>query len=250
MDSYGKTGKTEEPGQNIVPMPLCPPQNRHGLTRARTQASVVRDRRLIAWDMTRPMESVCLLMHEESSGCWLCVNFCATQRLDSRVRIPLGNWCVRVFLCCAVLCRHRIGNDPPPPLPLSHEKCLKDAISELVLNRKSLRSRSMTTDEQWREGNRSGTTVNTPVRWRHGKPAYVLQIADSGRIMRLQFLKTPFISGTLLLSTGANVSRSCRVTTNNTLLNELKCLNRRCHMPTSELRCLVTYESGHTAQLG
>jgi hypothetical protein len=32
-----------------VPVPLCPPQMPHWLTRARTQVSAVRDRRLTAW---------------------------------------------------------------------------------------------------------------------------------------------------------------------------------------------------------
>jgi hypothetical protein len=33
-------GKTEELGEKPVPVPLCPPQIPHELTRARTQASV------------------------------------------------------------------------------------------------------------------------------------------------------------------------------------------------------------------
>jgi hypothetical protein len=36
----------EELGENPVPEPLCPPQIPHGLTRVRTRASAVRDRRL------------------------------------------------------------------------------------------------------------------------------------------------------------------------------------------------------------
>jgi len=45
-------GKTEKLGEKPVPVLLCPPQIRHGLTRARTRASVVRGRRLTAWVMT------------------------------------------------------------------------------------------------------------------------------------------------------------------------------------------------------
>jgi hypothetical protein len=39
-------GKTEELGEKPVPVPLCPPQIPHGLTRARTRDSAVRGRRL------------------------------------------------------------------------------------------------------------------------------------------------------------------------------------------------------------
>jgi hypothetical protein len=35
-------------------LPQCPPQFSHGLTRVRTGASTMRDRRLTAWAMTRP----------------------------------------------------------------------------------------------------------------------------------------------------------------------------------------------------
>jgi hypothetical protein len=37
-----------------VPVPLCPPQIPHGLTRDRNRASVVGGRRLTAWTMARP----------------------------------------------------------------------------------------------------------------------------------------------------------------------------------------------------
>jgi hypothetical protein len=39
-------GKPKIIGEKPVPVPLCPPQIPHGLTRARTQASAVRGRRL------------------------------------------------------------------------------------------------------------------------------------------------------------------------------------------------------------
>jgi hypothetical protein len=48
-------GKTEELGEKPVPVPLCPPQIPHGLTRAWTQASAVRGRRLTTWAMARPL---------------------------------------------------------------------------------------------------------------------------------------------------------------------------------------------------
>jgi hypothetical protein len=47
-------GKTEVLGEKPVPVPLCPPQIPHGLTRDRTQASTVRGRRLSTWTMARP----------------------------------------------------------------------------------------------------------------------------------------------------------------------------------------------------
>jgi hypothetical protein len=37
-----------------APVPLCPPQIPHDLTRARTLAAEVESRRRIAWVMTRP----------------------------------------------------------------------------------------------------------------------------------------------------------------------------------------------------
>jgi hypothetical protein len=50
-------GKTEELGERPVPLPLCPPQIPHRLTRARTRASAVRGRRLTTWAMARPINS-------------------------------------------------------------------------------------------------------------------------------------------------------------------------------------------------
>jgi hypothetical protein len=41
-------GKTKELGEKPVPVALCPPQIPHGLTQARTQASVVTGWKLIA----------------------------------------------------------------------------------------------------------------------------------------------------------------------------------------------------------
>jgi hypothetical protein len=47
-------GKTEELGENPVPVPLCPTQIPHGLTQARTRYCAVRGWRLTAWAMARP----------------------------------------------------------------------------------------------------------------------------------------------------------------------------------------------------
>jgi hypothetical protein len=47
-------GKTTELGEKSVPVPLCPAQIPHGLTRARNRASAVWGRRLTTWAMARP----------------------------------------------------------------------------------------------------------------------------------------------------------------------------------------------------
>jgi hypothetical protein len=47
-------GKPKYSGEKPVPVPLCPPQIPHGLTRDRNRASAVGDRRLTAWAMARP----------------------------------------------------------------------------------------------------------------------------------------------------------------------------------------------------
>jgi hypothetical protein len=51
-------GKTEELGEKPIPLPLCPPQIPHGITRARTRASAVRGRRLTTWAMVRHASSL------------------------------------------------------------------------------------------------------------------------------------------------------------------------------------------------
>jgi hypothetical protein len=48
------TRKNRQLGEKPVPVPLCPPQTPHGLTRDRTRASAVEVRRLTAWAMARP----------------------------------------------------------------------------------------------------------------------------------------------------------------------------------------------------
>jgi hypothetical protein len=48
-------GKTEVSGEKPVPMPLCPPQILHGLTRDRTRASMVGGQWLTAWAMAWPI---------------------------------------------------------------------------------------------------------------------------------------------------------------------------------------------------
>jgi hypothetical protein len=58
---WNRQGKTDNSGEKPVPVPLCPPQTPHGLTRDRTRASAVEGRRLTAWAMARPFitDNVC-----------------------------------------------------------------------------------------------------------------------------------------------------------------------------------------------
>jgi hypothetical protein len=42
------TGENRSTREKPVPVPVCPPQIRHGLTRDRTRVSVVRGRRIAA----------------------------------------------------------------------------------------------------------------------------------------------------------------------------------------------------------
>jgi hypothetical protein len=51
-------GKTEELWKKPVPVPLYPPQIPRGLTPDRTRASAVGGRRLTAWAMARPKQSI------------------------------------------------------------------------------------------------------------------------------------------------------------------------------------------------
>jgi hypothetical protein len=48
-------GETEELGEKPVPVPLCPPQIPHGLTRDRSRASAVGGQRVTAWAMALPL---------------------------------------------------------------------------------------------------------------------------------------------------------------------------------------------------
>jgi hypothetical protein len=68
-------GKTEVLGEKPVPVPLCPPQIPHGLTRDQTRASVVRGWRLTAWAIARPNVTLSLMQSESFSishqCCWV-----------------------------------------------------------------------------------------------------------------------------------------------------------------------------------
>jgi hypothetical protein len=54
VEWYSDRGKPMNSEEKPVPVPLCPPQIPHGLTRARTRASAMRGRRLTTWAMARP----------------------------------------------------------------------------------------------------------------------------------------------------------------------------------------------------
>jgi hypothetical protein len=59
-------GKTEVLGEKPVPVPLCPPQIPHWLTRDRTRAAAVEGRRLTAWAMARPLLTVARYEEKEA----------------------------------------------------------------------------------------------------------------------------------------------------------------------------------------
>jgi hypothetical protein len=50
--------ETDRGKPKLVPVPLCPPQIPHGLTRGRTLASAVRGQRLTTRAMARPSRSL------------------------------------------------------------------------------------------------------------------------------------------------------------------------------------------------
>jgi hypothetical protein len=60
--------KTDVLGEKPVPVPLCPPQMPHGLSRDRTRASAVRGRRLTVWTMARPQQWVTSVLY----SAWQC----------------------------------------------------------------------------------------------------------------------------------------------------------------------------------
>jgi hypothetical protein len=55
------TGETKSTRRKPTPVPLCPPQIPHDVTRARTRVAAVESRRLTAWAMARPVHRVSAL---------------------------------------------------------------------------------------------------------------------------------------------------------------------------------------------
>jgi hypothetical protein len=65
-------GKTEEFRQKPVPVPLCPLQIPHWLTRAQTRSSIVRGWWLTAWAMAQPLSISYICMLTKPSWFWNC----------------------------------------------------------------------------------------------------------------------------------------------------------------------------------
>jgi hypothetical protein len=100
MESHGGkilTGETEVLGEEPDPLPLCPPQITHGLTRARTLSSAMRGRRLTTWAMAR---SECILKNNRvrlwTGVIWLHNSTEPSGSTTSRATISLS---VRPLLC-------------------------------------------------------------------------------------------------------------------------------------------------------
>jgi hypothetical protein len=67
--TFGLTGETEVlGGGGAVPVPLCPPQILHGVTRDRTRASAVGGRRVTAWVTARLIFGVGITHIDRSTG--------------------------------------------------------------------------------------------------------------------------------------------------------------------------------------
>jgi hypothetical protein len=55
-------GKTKGLLENPVPVPLCPPQIPHGLTRVQTRTSAMRSRRITAWPITSMLNKLGIII--------------------------------------------------------------------------------------------------------------------------------------------------------------------------------------------
>jgi hypothetical protein len=95
-------GKTKVRGEKPVPVPHCPQQIPHGLTRDRTRASAVRGRPVTAWAMARPllafnssavMESWVLSQWSRKKLSLYRVAFQNTSRLHFSDLLPSWNVC-------------------------------------------------------------------------------------------------------------------------------------------------------------
>jgi hypothetical protein len=111
-------GKTEELGEKPVPVPLCPPQIPHGLTRAWTRASAVRDRRLPTWAMARPLvawlvKTFSPLLWNSKVGCPVHKNPLLVPILNQRIQ-PLSSnyisWGPNLTLFSCVMLRLASGS--------------------------------------------------------------------------------------------------------------------------------------------
>jgi hypothetical protein len=88
------TGRNRQLGENPVPVPLCPPQIPHGLTRDRTRASAVRGRRLTAWAMAWPL----IVLTQFIAFINVCTLRHVTQRTNENKMAAPGTVRVRIMV--------------------------------------------------------------------------------------------------------------------------------------------------------
>jgi hypothetical protein len=107
-------GKTEVLWEKPVPVPLYPPQISHGLTRDRNRASAVGGRRLTAWAMARPTDTVTM---------W-CISF--------RISHLLRTWYTDSLSCRVIYAEGREYKNPSTWLsPYPFQLCLRTLLTSL-----------------------------------------------------------------------------------------------------------------------
>jgi hypothetical protein len=121
-------------GEKPVPVPLCPPQTPHGLTRVRTRASVVRGRRLTAWAMARPTVGVYTDIHIKGIDTRTPLTPCSTVLLEKLTGPQLVKkfptfYGTRRFITALATARHlslswAISIQSTPPHPTSWRSIL------------------------------------------------------------------------------------------------------------------------------
>jgi hypothetical protein len=122
--------KTEELGEKPVPVPLCPPQISHRLTRARTRASTVRGRRLTTWAMVRPT-GICIPWINLFGLIYFIYFIFSLFHLIS-VTLPIRHSTHRTVLSWSEYCRPSLTCPHPSP-PLTDYYCQASALSGLLL---------------------------------------------------------------------------------------------------------------------
>jgi hypothetical protein len=140
------TGKTEDLGGKPVPVPLCPPKNSHGMTRAQTRTSCVRGRRLAAPAVVRcgPYLLIGLFacfrcrsyLPCNEIGVYLCQNVRSKKKVKQPRYTPWRRLGERKYSSYSFTTwaldgvsgeRHAPaalyprGRDPPPPVPIVQE---------------------------------------------------------------------------------------------------------------------------------
>jgi hypothetical protein len=111
-------GKFDVLTEKPVPVPLCSPQILYGLTEARTRASVVRGRRLTAWEKSRLF--VMLLLQTgshvtwsffffftksviEKLHCFSSINISMPYLIRVLIRVHVPSCCQQDAVCCTFL---------------------------------------------------------------------------------------------------------------------------------------------------